>query len=299
MHFILYWLLGLILLSLGIVLQKHSAFFTWHLQKYSVKRLEDTPYIPSSKNPKHRLDIYLPRHSKGYPVVHFIYGGYWVSGDKRYRRWLTGLYGNIGASLARRGIGVVVSNYRPSPEVNIEGQISDAVAAIGWTAKHARQLGGSGKLYVMGHSAGAHIISLLAANPVLYKQKVNPKMISGYIALSPVLDIEALVRSHDKAFNQRISFPVFGKTVQDWHEYSPISHFLAKPNKSLRLLILIGENDFEHIRKTASMAHNKMKKADLPAKFETIPSYYHTALVTRFGQRKDPVIRLVLDFIKS
>jgi arylformamidase len=300
MYELLFVIFCAVFAAAAIVLYKYSAFFTWHVQKYRVKQISDVPYAASGTHPRQRLDVYLPKTVQKFPVVHFIYGGYWTSGSKRYKQRFTGLYGNIGVSLARRGIGVVVSDYRLSPEVNIEGQIDDVAAAIKWTAGHVKQWGGNGQIYAMGHSAGGHLVSLLAADTALLRShEITAGMINGCVALSPVLDIQALVKSHDVGFNRRISFPVFGSTPRQWHKYSPLDHMLARPNKSMRLMIIVGENDFEHIRTTALAAHKKITKAGVPATLHIIPGYNHTALVTRFGQRSDSVIKLVLDFMKS
>ena len=77
--------LAIVLLALAYVLNKHTAFFTYHLHKRRVKILRDLPYADDN-NLSHALDVYLPKKTKDFPIVHFIYGGYWISGDKRYKQ---------------------------------------------------------------------------------------------------------------------------------------------------------------------------------------------------------------------
>ena len=50
---------------------------------------------------RHLLDVYVPKGKKDFPVVLFVHGGTWRSGNKN-------LYGALGQSLATDGIGCVI-----------------------------------------------------------------------------------------------------------------------------------------------------------------------------------------------
>src|SRR5437870_5778053 len=63
-----------------------------------------------AKKAKNKLDVYVPRGRKDFPVVFFVHGGAWRNGDKNF----FGVYGNLGMFLARQGIGAVITNYRLS-----------------------------------------------------------------------------------------------------------------------------------------------------------------------------------------
>ena len=83
----------------------------------------------------------------------FFYGGAWRQGDKAD-------YLFLGQALASRGIGVVVADYRLFPNVRYPAFIQDGALAVGWSARRF----GSARLFLMGHSAGAYIASMLATN---------------------------------------------------------------------------------------------------------------------------------------
>lgn len=111
--------------------------------------------VAYGEGPRHRLDIYNPSggEAKG-PIVLFLYGGSWGSGDKA-------MYGFVGAALASRGLTTVIPDYRLYPEVRFPEFIDDAARAYAYVARsvpHAAERG----IVVMGHSAGAHIAGLLA-----------------------------------------------------------------------------------------------------------------------------------------
>ena len=109
----------------------------------------DLPYGPL---PRQRLDFYAPvaPRADGKTVV-FFYGGAWRQGDKAD-------YLFLGQALASRGIGVVVADYRLFPNVRYPAFIQDGALAVGWSARRF----GSERLFLMGHSAGAYIASMLA-----------------------------------------------------------------------------------------------------------------------------------------
>src|SRR5271166_4009108 len=113
--------------------------------------------IPYGDGPRRVLDVYAPRSSgTPAPVVVFFYGGNWDSGTKAMYRF-------VGAALAARGVLTVIPDYRLYPQVRFPDFIYDAAAAVAWTRENAAQFGGDPhQLFLMGHSAGAQIATLVA-----------------------------------------------------------------------------------------------------------------------------------------
>ena len=109
-------------------------------------------YAPGER---HALDIYAPEGHGPFPVVVFLYGGAWDSGDR-------GIYRFLGGAFASRGLVVVVPDYRLYPAVRFPGFLQDNAAAVRWTRDHIAQYGGDpGHLVLMGHSAGAYNAAML------------------------------------------------------------------------------------------------------------------------------------------
>lgn len=104
-----------------------------------------------------RLDAYVPDRPapSSMPLVVFWYGGRWTTGDKDDYRF-------VGAALAGLGYLAVLPNYRHYPEVKMAGFMDDAARAALWAVAHAAEFGADPKrLYLMGHSAGAHMAALV------------------------------------------------------------------------------------------------------------------------------------------
>ena len=119
-----------------------------------------TADISYTQGPRGRLDVYEPRARRhGAPVVVFFYGGNWDCGTKA-------LYRFVGATLAARGMVVVIPDYRVYPEVRFPVFLQDNALAVRWAVDHAAEHGGDpDKLFLMGHSAGAYDAAMLALEP--------------------------------------------------------------------------------------------------------------------------------------
>lgn len=124
-------------------------------------RTTDIPYGPL---PRQKLDIYRPRNAApDTPVVVFFYGGGWDSGEK-------GGYRFAAEALTSRGFIAVLPDYRLYPDVTFPTFVEDGALAVRWAHDNVSKFGGDPQhLYLMGHSAGAHIAALLTLDPLYLK----------------------------------------------------------------------------------------------------------------------------------
>ncbi len=117
--------------------------------------IEITRSVAYGAAPRQTLDVYRPAASAKSPTVVFFYGGSWQTGDKE-------TYLFAATALAQRGYVVVVPDYRVYPEVRYPDFLRDGARAVRWAKDNAARFGGDpGKLFVMGHSAGAYIAAML------------------------------------------------------------------------------------------------------------------------------------------
>src|SRR5713101_1208420 len=110
-----------------------------------VKR--DFPYA----NPAHErqvLDVYSPHNAKNLPVVFWIHGGGWQTGDKTSVQIKPQVF-------VDKGFVFVSTNYRLLPSVDMATIVRDIARSIRWVHDHIAEHGGDPKrLFIMGHSAG-------------------------------------------------------------------------------------------------------------------------------------------------
>ncbi|HET6883644.1 MAG TPA: alpha/beta hydrolase, partial [Pirellulales bacterium] len=115
----------------------------------------DVPYTePAAELQK--LDVYAPKGAKDLPVVFWIHGGGWQTGDK-------GSVKTKPQAFADKGFVFVSTNYRLLPNVDMETIVRDVAKSVRWVHEHISKYGGDpNRLLVMGHSAGAQLAALIS-----------------------------------------------------------------------------------------------------------------------------------------
>ena len=108
--------------------------------------------------PRQVLDVYTPKGAFDAPVIVFVHGGYWHGGDKSEYRFLA-------ESFVQHGYVVVAINYRLAPGTVFPGFVQDAARAVRWVSGHIGRFGGNPeRIALVGHSSGAHTVSLLSTD---------------------------------------------------------------------------------------------------------------------------------------
>lgn len=135
-------------------------------------------------------DLYLPANvgndfpvhcgSRTHPTLIFFYGGSWRDGDRQS-------YGFVGRAFAARGFVTYVADYRKAPRHRFPAFIIDAAKVIAQV--HKAPCTDPDRLFIMGHSAGAHIATMVALDPQwLAAEGLKPDIITGVIGLAGPYD---------------------------------------------------------------------------------------------------------------
>ena len=151
-------------------------------------RIQLTQSIAYAARSRHRLDVCRPRGAAAAPVIIFFYGGAWQSGYKE-------LYRYVAKALARRGYVAVVPDYRIYPEVCYPDFLDDGAQVVRWVKDNIARFGGDpDKLFLKGHSAGAHIAAMLSIDARwLGKVGLDPRRdIAGLIGIAGPYDLMPL-----------------------------------------------------------------------------------------------------------
>jgi acetyl esterase/lipase len=251
---------------------------------------ENLVYIAGSSNPKHRLDLFIPKNSRRpFPVAIFIHGGFWKNQDKRYYRPFTGLYWNFGFALAQHGFAVAVISYRTYPESRIDDQIGDIRAAVEWVRNHITQYGGDPSgIHLIGHSAGGHLAAMIGAE--------FPAGVRSVVALSPILDMVHMKENKPDDFNREVVYPVFGDRDEELRKRSPVSVWTES---SVPMAIIVGSKDYGFVFEQARLFEMKAKTENWQVTRTVLQGYKHTDLVLKVNANNSPVITAAIEFFRK
>lgn len=170
--------------------------------------------VAYGNDPRQRFDVYLPAHASDAPVIFMVHGGGWQRGDKEA---LGVIQNKIGRWLPR-GFIVISTNYPMLPGTRPLQQAQQVARALAVAQQDAASWGGDPNGFILvGHSAGAHLVASLTAEPALAKaQGAQPWL--GTISLdSASLDVVQIMRGR----HLRLYDEAFGAQPSDWLAASP------------------------------------------------------------------------------
>jgi arylformamidase len=166
-----------------------------------------------------RFDVYAPLGAQGAPVIFLVHGGGWAIGDKAAARVVE----NKVAYWLPRGFAIVAVNYRMLPKIDPVEQARDVARALAAAQKQAPRWGGDPHKFIpMGHSAGAHLIALLAAAPGLAAEAGAQLWVGAVLLDSGALDVPEIMNGrhfglYDHAFG---SDPAYWQASSPFHQLS-------------------------------------------------------------------------------
>lgn len=175
---------------------------------------------------KQTLDVYLPDAPKNAPIIIMVHGGAWSIGDKGSSKVVT----NKVNRWVSKGTIFVSVNYRLLPEADPLKQAKDVASAIVYVQSHASEWGGdASKIVLMGHSAGAHLVSLVSADYTKY-HGLKPWL--GTVSLdSAAMDVVGIMSAKHYGFYDE----AFGSDKAYWESASP---YYRLGSSSLPLLMV-------------------------------------------------------------
>jgi acetyl esterase/lipase len=189
-----------------------------HAQPHKVTVVPNLDYITGVEyeDGKDRLDLYVPEGIKNVPVIFSIHGGALTMGDRTEERF-------VGQRFAAAGYLTVVISYRLSPQVSHPAHIQDVAAAFAWVKRNIRQRGGDpDRILVIGHSAGAYLAMLLAADSrYLDVHTLSPKDIKGLAPVSGFFWVDKPGVGPDRPTY------IWGADRKVWVEASPVRYLRA------------------------------------------------------------------------
>jgi acetyl esterase/lipase len=239
-------------------------------------------------DPQQRVDVYVPgvpsAGAAARPLIVFWHGGRWESGDKADYRF-------VGAALAESGYVAVIANYRHYPQVKMPGFMDDAARTALWAAMHAGEFGADPhQLFLMGHSAGAHMAALLALDPRYFQAAGTVPQIAGVIGLSGPYDFLPLLEADVQ--------DMFGPPAL-YPESQPINYVRADAPP---MLLIHGLKDETVWPKNSRNLASALSARGAPVTLKLYPKLVHADTVGALStpiRGRAPTLADLRDFVRS
>ncbi len=230
---------------------------------------ERTSGIPYGTAPEQRLDVYRPDEADDRaPVVIFFYGGGWREGAREDFEF-------VASSLTESGMVVVIPDYRLYPDVQFPTFVEDGAAATAWVFDNLERLGSApDRVFLMGHSAGAHVAALLALDERYLDDAGVDGALRGWIGLSGPYDFLPLESGY--------LLDVFPEVSREASQ--PINY--VSPGDPAALLIHGGDDTTVEPGNTGRLAA-RLRESDVDVTVEIYEDLGHAALAASLAPPLD------------
>lgn len=198
---------------------------------------KDIVYAKSAHQKDLKLNIFIPKKSvkKKLPVLLFVHGGNWNSGNKDQ-------YGFFGRNFAKKNVITVIPAYTLSPKADVDQMTAEIAQAIKWVQKDSSTYYADTKnIFVTGHSAGGQLVANAVLNP---KFGISEKSIAGIILNDAAgLDMKDYLEKYPPT-DKNDYLATWSIDPENWNQASPIN-FINQ--NSPPFLIYVGSKTYPSI----------------------------------------------------
>jgi acetyl esterase/lipase len=258
---------------------------------------QDIPYAEPA-DPRQKVDIYGPEGAKNLPVVFWIHGGGWQTGDRT----------NVQVkpqAFVDKGFVFVSTGYRLLTNVDMGTIFRDIAKSIRWVHDHIAEHGGDpNRILVMGHSAGAQLAALICIDDRYLKAEgLSLGIIKGCAPVDgDTYDVPAIIETAETRLRVHgMPMPKFGHRLKfgndpaKHRDYSAVTH-VAK-GKGIPPFLILHVADHPDTSAQAERLEAVLKDADIPAKRFAAKETNHSKLNENLGLPDDPPTKALFEFV--
>ena len=263
----------------------------------NVKR--DIPYVEPA-DPRQKVDIYAPERAGNLPVIFWIHGGGWVTGDRT----------NVQVkpqAFADKGFVFVSTGYRLLTNVDMGTIFRDIAKSIRWVHEHIAEHGGDPKrILVMGHSAGAQLAALICIDDRYLKAEgLSLNIIKGCVPVDgDTYDVPAIIETVETRLRVHgMPMPRFGHRVKFGNDpalhrdCSAVTH-VAK-GKGIPPFLILHVADHPDVSAQAQRLESVLKNAGIPGTRFAVRETNHDKLNENLGLQDDLPTKALFEFVDN
>lgn len=256
--------------------------------------------IPYAADAQHRqvLDIHAPSNAKNLPVVFWIHGGGWQTGDKAEVQTKPQMF-------VDNGFVFVSTNYRLLPNVDMGTIVRDVAKSFRWVHQHISEHGGDPeRIFVMGHSAGAQLATLICTDERwLRAEGLDFASLKGCVPVDgDTYDVPAIIetaetrrRVHHQPQAKVGHREKFGNDPEKHRDFSAVTH-IAK-GKGIPPFLILYVAEHPDTTAQAQRLAGALADANVPAKLVGVAETNHFKLNSNLGTVNDVATKALLEFV--
>ncbi len=249
---------------------------------------KDISFTQNNAGTEVKLNIFTPKKNdhKKLPVLIFVHGGNWNSGNKN-------TYTLMGKNFARKNIIAVIPDYTLSPRADVDQMTKEIASAIQFTKANVQNYNGDPqKIFISGHSAGGQLAASAVMNP---EYKIPENTVSGIILIDAAgIDMKNYLEKNPPTSQNNYNV-TWSKDPQKWKEASPI-YFINE--KTPPFLIYVGKKTYQSIK----VANENFLESLLPFQPEVKPVFInkkHIPMIIQYFFPWSKRFDETLEFIKK
>lgn len=239
------------------------------------------------------LDIYnTSEESQPKPVIIMVHGGGWSVGDKANDTIVNpkkDYFGELGYIF-------VSINYRLAPDYFFPDYPSDVANAVNWVYQNISKYNGNpNEVFLMGHSAGAHLAALVSVDSAY---GLDSSKLKGLILLDGAgYDIPLALETSNKNIRTDTFIQAFGSDSETHKKASPI-YQIQNNTKIPNTLILFVERR-EDSKLQSSNLHQKISDSGNLSQINGISNTSHEGINTNLGNPDFEATKILTEFLEK
>ncbi len=204
----------------------------------------------------HRYNVFSPVNAKDAPVVIFWHGGGWTNGYRDYNTFMA-------PHITALGCVLVSPSYRLVTEAKFPAAFEDGLAALAHISQNIASSGGDAKrIYLGGHSAGAHLAALVALR--------SDTAVRGCLPISGIMDLH-----HPSPAPGSLEERVYSMVLPAPELDAVMSPICWTAGKRVPFDLCVGEHDSERVRLSNRRMHALLKLQNADTTLRVMPGQSH------------------------
>jgi acetyl esterase/lipase len=259
--------------------------------------VSDIPYMESGHE-RQVLDLYAPNGAEDLPVVFWIHGGGWQTGDKTDVQIKPRVFNE-------RGYIFVSTNYRLWPSVEMGELVRDVARSLGWVYRNVSNYGGDpNRIFVMGHSAGAQLAALLCTDHrYLETEGIPIEALKGCVPVDgDTYDIPAIIVTAElRQTVHHLPLPTaghrvkFGNDPEKHLEFSTVTH--VRKGKHIPPFLVLHVAGHPDVTSQAQRLASVLSAAEIPVTVFGARETTHNRLNANLGLSEDAATLELFKFL--